>query len=97
MFLSDEGPKLETLDFTIRIGSVPTFFHFDLYLTDCLRSTLHLFQETNKHTFSPIFPILPCSPRLPGLPYWIQTKKLEEEKPIYGFIKLEKSIYAGRI
>ena len=29
--LSDEGPMLETLDFTIRIGSTPTFFHFDLY------------------------------------------------------------------
>ena len=26
MFLSDEGPTLETLDFTIRIGITPTFF-----------------------------------------------------------------------
>ena len=25
LFLSDEGPTLETLDFTIRIGSIPTF------------------------------------------------------------------------
>ena len=25
LFLSDEGPTLETLDFTIRIGSTPTF------------------------------------------------------------------------
>ena len=31
-FLSDEGPTLETLDFTIRIGSTPTFLYFDLYL-----------------------------------------------------------------
>ena len=30
MFLSDEEPTLETLDFTIRIGSTPTFFYFDL-------------------------------------------------------------------
>ena len=30
--LSDEGPTLETLDFTIRIGSTPTFSYFDLYL-----------------------------------------------------------------
>ena len=30
--LSDEGPTLETLDYTIRIGSTPTFFYFDLYL-----------------------------------------------------------------
>ena len=32
MFLSDEGPKLETVDYTIRIGSTPTFLYFDLYL-----------------------------------------------------------------
>ena len=25
LFLSDEGPTLETLDYTIRIGSTPTF------------------------------------------------------------------------
>ena len=30
-FLSDEGPTLETLEFTIRIGSTPTFSYFDLY------------------------------------------------------------------
>ena len=29
---SDEGPMLETLDYTIRIGSTPTFLYFDLYL-----------------------------------------------------------------
>ena len=29
---SDERPMLETLDFTIRIGSTPTFSYFDLYL-----------------------------------------------------------------
>ena len=27
MFLSDEGPMLETLDHTIRIGSTPTFLY----------------------------------------------------------------------
>ena len=32
MFLSDEGPMLETLDHTIRIGSTPTFLYFDLYM-----------------------------------------------------------------
>ena len=32
LFLSDEGPMLETLDYTIRIGSIPTFLYFDLYL-----------------------------------------------------------------
>ena len=29
---SDKGPMLETLDYTIRIGSTPTFLYFDLYL-----------------------------------------------------------------
>ena len=32
MFLSDEGSTLKTLDFTIRVGSTPTFLYFDLYL-----------------------------------------------------------------
>ena len=27
LFLSDEGPTLETLDYTIRIGSTPTFLY----------------------------------------------------------------------
>ena len=31
LFLSDEGPMLETLDHTIRIGSTPTFLYFDLF------------------------------------------------------------------
>ena len=31
LFLSDEGPMLETLDYTIRIGGIPTLL-FDLYL-----------------------------------------------------------------
>ena len=32
LFLSDKVPTLETLDYTIRIGSTPTFLYFDLYL-----------------------------------------------------------------
>ena len=32
LFLSDEGPMLETLDYTILIGSTPSFLYFDLYL-----------------------------------------------------------------
>ena len=32
LFVSDEGTMLETLDYTIRIGSTPTFLYFDLYL-----------------------------------------------------------------
>ena len=30
--LSNEGPMLETLDYTIRIGSTPTILYFDFYL-----------------------------------------------------------------
>ena len=32
LFLSDKGTTLETLDYTIRIRSTPTFLYFDLYL-----------------------------------------------------------------
>ena len=32
VFLFDEGPMLKTLDYTIRIGSTPTFLYFDLCL-----------------------------------------------------------------
>ena len=32
LFLSDEGPMHETLDYTIRIGSTPTFLYFQQYL-----------------------------------------------------------------
>ena len=32
VYCPDEGPTLETLDYTIRIGSTPTFLYFDLYL-----------------------------------------------------------------
>ena len=28
LFLSDEGPMLETLDYTIHIGSTPTILYF---------------------------------------------------------------------
>ena len=31
LFLSDEGPTLEMLDFTIRISSTPTFLYFSKY------------------------------------------------------------------
>ena len=43
LFLPDEGPTLETLDFTIRIGSTPIILYFDLYLL-CLRSTLNVYE-----------------------------------------------------
>ena len=32
LFPSDEGPMLETLDYSIRIGSTPTFLYFDFIL-----------------------------------------------------------------
>ena len=36
LFLSDEGPMLETLDNTIRIGSTPTFLYFEIYMCVCM-------------------------------------------------------------
>ena len=32
LFLSDEGPMLETLNYTIHTGSTPTFLYLDLNL-----------------------------------------------------------------
>ena len=44
MFLSDKGPMLETLDYTIRIGSTPTFLYFDLFIYRyIIRYFLHQF------------------------------------------------------
>ena len=43
LFLSDEGPMLETLDYTIHIGSTPTFLYFDLYERSVLRRQSRVF------------------------------------------------------
>ena len=51
LFLSDEGPMLETLDYTIRIGSTPTFLYFDLYAYDTLQ--LLLFEPSARITSVP--------------------------------------------
>ena len=51
LFLSDEGPMLKTLDYTIHIGSTPTFFILRFVSLLCLRSTLRLFQK-NIYLFS---------------------------------------------
>ena len=40
LFPSGEGPTLETLDFTIRIGSTSTFFIFRFLSEHCLRRIL---------------------------------------------------------
>ena len=55
LFLSDEGPMLETLDYTIRIGSTPTFLYFDLFLGT------RLFELTNQLASSPEPPLPPLS------------------------------------
>ena len=53
MFLSDEGPTVETLDYTIRIGSTSTFLDFDFFLY-----TLHRQQTMFISTFIQPFCIL---------------------------------------
>ena len=37
---------LETLDYTIRIGSIPTFLYFDLYLYSAYAA--HFVEETTR-------------------------------------------------
>ena len=41
LFLSDEGPMLETLDYAIRIGSTPSFLYFDVYLYSAYAYAAH--------------------------------------------------------
>ena len=50
LFLSDEGPMLETLDYTIRIGSTPTFLYLDLQVNTDL-FFLHIIQFLVVHHF----------------------------------------------
>ena len=49
----DEGPMLETLDYTIRIGSTPTFLYFDLYLYSRKLTVDLLFFFTATDTLQP--------------------------------------------
>ena len=50
-FLSDKGPTLKTLDFTINIGSTTTFLYLDLYLNTAYAcSTLRLSNRLNIYT-----------------------------------------------
>ena len=53
MFLSDEGPTLETLDFTLHIGSTPTFLYIDLNTAYAARYV----KITLNRTFSDAFPV----------------------------------------
>ena len=46
-YKTDEGPMLETLDHTIRIGSTPTFLYFDLYLYSAYAAHYVYFKDVN--------------------------------------------------
>ena len=48
---------LETLDYTIRIGSIPTFFIFRFVFLLCLRSTLRVYFHFNLSTVCPALEI----------------------------------------
>ena len=43
MFLSDEGPKFKTSDFTFYIGSTATILYFDFYLNTAYTAHYILF------------------------------------------------------
>ena len=45
MFLSDEGPMLDTLDYTIRIGSTPTFLYLEFNIVVKLWQELLILKE----------------------------------------------------
>ena len=73
LFLSDEGPMLETLDYTIRIGSIPNILYFDFYLSEWyLEQCVFSFLFSN--TQNCIFTIFWCWTSLLNrfwLIYWI--------------------------
>ena len=52
--LSDEGPTVETLDFTIRIGSIPTFLYFDL-IQDLLYSEVCVLNTYNNRCIQHVY------------------------------------------
>ena len=49
MFLSDEWPTLETLDFAFYIGSTPTFLYFDFYLNTDLYFNLFILRIVSRY------------------------------------------------
>ena len=71
-FLSDEGQMHETLDFTFRIGSTPTFSYFDLYLYTAYAAHCFYFtfktryskQDTLGNTYLLKLIVIPCSNHL---------------------------------
>ena len=78
MFPSDEGPTLETLDFTIRIGSTSTFLYFDLYYRhrcfngyNRVQNLGHYVKIKTFPTASP-FPLLRFADWLPHIQEWYQ-------------------------
>ena len=58
LFLFDEGPMLETLDYTIRIGSTPTFLYFDLYLYSAYATHFVYCQEVPGYKFNQVISYL---------------------------------------
>ena len=60
LFLSDEEPMLETLDYTICIGNTPTFLYFDLYLYSAYAGH-HVYYTLRSY----------CQPRLGAIVSWV--------------------------
>ena len=71
LFLSDEGPMLETLDYTIRIGSIPTFLYFDLYLYSAYAAHfvyIYIYAHYAHYPCGSLSTLGPCA--LPALWMW---------------------------
>ena len=87
LFLSDEGPMLETLDYTIRIGGIPTFLYFDMYILYIYPSIYIYIYIYNSHpssrqrteltpklTATASVMAMACSPALPE-PGWLLLRR----------------------
>ena len=55
MFVSDEDPTLETLDFTIRIGSTSTFFYCENLIVKINLEFFLKIKKVHKHSLNTFF------------------------------------------
>ena len=82
-FLSDEGPTLETLDFTIRIDSTPTFLYFDCTLSLLGTRRLRLYIYIYIHIY--IYYIY-----IGYICIYIERERERERETIYIYIYTQK-------
>ena len=97
-FLFDEGSMLETLDYTIRIGSTPTSLYFDLYI--CIYICIYITSSLTSKIVNIVHDAIESRARIVdknGKSY-IQLNVTHVEFHVYTIIRLcgRMFIHAGR-